>query len=45
MHIFSYRIKNASYSIVRIRFFMDIFRIYAHLGISIQRFLCIKMET
>ncbi len=38
MHIFSYRIKSLSYSIVRISFFMRIFRIDVHLGVSIQRF-------
>ncbi len=38
MRIFSYLIKNVSYSNARISFFMRIFRIYAHLGISIQHF-------
>ncbi len=33
MLIFTYRIKNVSYSNVRICFFNSIFRIYAHLGV------------
>ncbi len=39
MRSFSYRIKNVFYSNVCIRFFMRTFRIYAHLGLSIQCFL------